>query len=191
MSLKPLIKNQTIIIDDHKRGTREIKNWDSKWEDVHIDEKTHHKIDGQKHWVSIKIPINTDQPISASYKNPRKQNIQIPRQLNKEIKNAFNNSATRAAFIEDLLVVLENFDSTLSSLEKVRDTMKRITKHFDLDWTDQDIRKYINNYLVEYTQLCKDSEGIEYIMTIDKYKIRLGSAKEFDRLKFGRNLWPS
>ncbi|GHT18588.1 hypothetical protein AGMMS4957_01150 [Bacteroidia bacterium] len=35
--MKELIKNQEIIIDDHKRGSQEVKRWDYTQDDVHID----------------------------------------------------------------------------------------------------------------------------------------------------------
>ena len=44
MSLQALLNNQTIEIDDHKRGAREIKNWDDPNADIHIDKKTKYKI---------------------------------------------------------------------------------------------------------------------------------------------------
>ena len=46
MSIKKLIDNQTIIIDDHKRGSGEIKNWYDLANDVHIDKLTNFRIEG-------------------------------------------------------------------------------------------------------------------------------------------------
>ena len=70
MGLKSLIENQTIIIDDHKRGNREIKNWDDIQNDVHIDKKTNFRINGKKQNFRIRIPINSDRPIKIE--NTRK-----------------------------------------------------------------------------------------------------------------------
>lgn len=59
MSLKPLIHNQSLIIDDHKWGAKEEKNWDKSSTDVHIDKKTKYPIGGKKQDVRILIPINS------------------------------------------------------------------------------------------------------------------------------------
>lgn len=63
MSLKGLIDKQTIIIDDHKRGIGEIKNWDAPSSDVHIDKLTNFPIKGKRQKVRIRIPINSERPI--------------------------------------------------------------------------------------------------------------------------------
>ena len=44
MALKNLIENQIIIIDDHKRGAGEIKDFDNLENDIHIDKETNYKI---------------------------------------------------------------------------------------------------------------------------------------------------
>ncbi len=69
MSLKPLIKNQSLIIDDHSQGNREINDWDNKNKDVHIHKNTRTKIEGKKSNLTIKIPINSGRKISISNKN--------------------------------------------------------------------------------------------------------------------------
>jgi hypothetical protein len=65
MSLRPLLEKQTIRIDDHKRGTREIKNWDDPGADVHIDKRTKYKVNGKVQSVTIRIPINNNRQISV------------------------------------------------------------------------------------------------------------------------------
>ena len=54
MALKELIENQTIKIDDHKRGNREIKNWDNARSDIHIDKTTNFPLNGKRQKVRIK-----------------------------------------------------------------------------------------------------------------------------------------
>ena len=46
MSIKKLIDNQIIIIDKHKRGSGEIKNWNDLANDVQIDKSTNFRIEG-------------------------------------------------------------------------------------------------------------------------------------------------
>ena len=63
MSLQALLNNQTIEIDDHKRGAREIKNWDDPSIDIHIEKTTKYKIKGVLQDIIIKISINNQRPI--------------------------------------------------------------------------------------------------------------------------------
>ena len=51
MALNGLIKKQTIIIDDHKRGSQEVKNWDDPSSDIHIDKTTNFPLDGKRQKV--------------------------------------------------------------------------------------------------------------------------------------------
>jgi len=172
MSLKPLIKNQSIKIDDHKWGNREKKDWDNKNNDIHIHKNTKTKIDGKKSNLTIKIPINSDRPISIKNKTQRNRK-KIPRKLNKEIQKAFKNKKVRKAFIKDLTDVLKNFSSILNNEVKVRDAMGKISKHFDLDWTTQNIREYMGDSLMSFTQFFIDSHNKQYFITINKKYIKI------------------
>jgi len=172
MSLKPLIKNQTLIIDDHKRGAREQKNWDSNTSDIHIDKKTKYKLDGKLQEVRIRIPINSNKPISVTSRN---KNIPPPQKLVKEIKKAFSNKDIREKFIRDLVDILDNFSSNLDSLEKARVTLERIAKHFGLKWTKQEIDNYLKNSLIKLIRIYEDEEGKQYYIEIDKKKIKIGN----------------
>jgi hypothetical protein len=63
MSLRKLIEGQKIIIDDHKRGSGEIKDWDNPANDIHIDKTTNFKVDGTRQALRIRVPINSERPI--------------------------------------------------------------------------------------------------------------------------------
>ena len=104
MGLKSLIENQTIIIDDHKRGNREIKNWDDIQNDVHIDKKTNFRINGKKQNFRIRIPINSDRPIKIE--NTRKNTLaDLPGRFQKEIREAFEDKVVREhrRFVESVV----------------------------------------------------------------------------------------
>lgn len=107
MALKNLIDNQTIRIDDHKRGNREQKNWDDKSKDVHVDKSTNIKVNGKRQKVQIRIPINSDRPIKISNKND--QVISIPKSLEREIIQALENKEKREAFVSDILNTIREF----------------------------------------------------------------------------------
>jgi molecular chaperone GrpE (heat shock protein) len=174
MSLKPLIKNQTIIIDDHSRNG-EMKNWDDDKKDVHIHKNTKTKIEGKKSNLTIKIPINSGRKISISNKNSNNFD-KIPRKLKKEIQKAFENKKKREAFIKDLIDVLKNFSSILDNEEKVKEAMRKISKHFDLDRTRQNIREYLDDSLMSFTQFFTDSDKKQYFITINNKHIKISDA---------------
>lgn len=182
MALKNLIENQIIIIDDHKRGTKEIKDFDNLENDVHIDKETNYKIDGKRQKVKIRIPLNSDNPIKVESRNKK---IEIPNQLNKEIKKAFENKKTRESFIKDVLETLADYASVLNSEEKAVKVIERISKHFDLQWDNETIVKYKDEVLSTYTQFFTDEKNRRFFIKLDKEKITIaenrGYAKQFKK----------
>jgi len=180
MSLKNLIADQTIIIDDHKRGTGEIKDFDLSENDVHIDKETNFPIDGKRQKLKIRIPINSDKPIKIE--NKRGQ-IPIPSQLNKEIKRAFENEKVRNDFIRDVLETLMNYQSALNSEEKAVKILERLSKHFDLNWNEEIVTKYKDQVLLAYTQFYTDERKRRFFIKLDRDKITIGEnngyAKQF------------
>ena len=87
MALNGLIKKQTIIIDDHKRGSQEVKNWDDPSSDIHIDKTTNFPLDGKRQKVRIRIPINSDRPIIIE-NGKRLELNEIPKKLYWENRKA-------------------------------------------------------------------------------------------------------
>lgn len=180
MSIESLIHNQIIIIDDHKRGTGEIKNFDNPQNDVHIDKETSYPINGKRQKLKIRIPINSDKEIKVE--NKRKE-IDIPSQLQKEIKKAFENQKKRERFIRDILETLKNYESALNSEEKATKVLERLSKHFKLDWDEETIKRYRDDVLLAYTQFYTDKKGRRFFIKLDKEKITIGEnsgyAKQF------------
>ncbi|WP_415327701.1 hypothetical protein [Chryseobacterium sp. MMS23-Vi53] len=180
MALKNLINDQTIIIDDHKRGSGEVKDFDKTENDVHIDKETNFPVDGKRQKLKLRIPINSDNPIKIENK---KKTIEVPNKLRKEIKKAFENKEIRDKFIRDVLEILSNYKSVLNSEEKAKMVLKRLSKHFDLKWSDETIKKYTNDILLVYTQFYVDDSGRRYFIKLDKDKITIGEnngyAKQF------------
>lgn len=185
MSIKGLIKNQTIIIDDHKRGSQEIKNWDDKTNDIHIDKTTNFKIEGIRQKLRIRIPINSERPIKIE--NARKESLdKIPRQLDKEIKKALENEQKRVEFVSAVIEILKNFETSLSSEDKAKQILNNLSAHFELQWTGEKIASYTKNILLAYTQVYNDIDDGEYFMKIDIEKIEIGQnsgyAKQFKKI---------
>lgn len=171
MSLKNLIKDQLIIIDDHKRGSQEIKSFDDSENDVHIHKETNFPVEGKKQKLQIRIPINSERPIKIE--NKRKQ-IDIPRKLNKEIKKAFENQKIRTDFIRDVIEILSNYESNLRSEEQVIKVLERLSKHFNLSWDNETIKRYQEEVLSAYTQFYTDNSGRRFFIKLDKQRITIG-----------------
>ncbi|MBS5020564.1 MAG: hypothetical protein KHZ60_10935 [Alistipes sp.] len=185
MALKELIENQTIKIDDHKRGNREIKNWDNARSDIHIDKTTNFPLNGKRQKVRIKIPINSDRPISIE--NERHQEVyEIPNRLKREIQQALENKQTRESFVKDVLKVLEDFETALSTEERAEEVLTRISKHFELYWPKNRIKQYVNNILEFYSLVYENDDGKKYFAKVDKEKIEIGRyngyAKQFKKI---------
>lgn len=173
MSLKGLIDKQTIIIDDHKRGSREVRNWDDQAADVHIDKTTNFPVNGERQDIRIRVPINSQRPIKIE--NAKKKKFEeIPRQLRREIQSAFEDEQKRGSFIKDIVDHIRTFDTILDNEKRVQQVLSNISKHFDLKWTKEKIATYSNDALSLYTQSYTDIEGRQYFITIDKEKIKIG-----------------
>ena len=172
MSLQSLLNNQKITIDDHKRGAREIKNWDDPKSDIHIDKRTKYKIDGVFHEIVIKISINSVNPFITV--KAKKKDIEIPKKLIKEIKNAFSDIDKINFFVTDLINILKDYESIFNTEDKVIKALKMISLHFDLLWSDKIIRKIVDNALTSYTGVYENRSGKQYFITFEKHRIILG-----------------
>ncbi len=173
MSIKGLITNQTIIIDDHKRGSGEVKNWDNKTAEIHIDKITEYPIEGKKQKVRIRVPLNSNQEVRIE--NGRKNQLkEIPGKLKKEIITAFKDKETRENFIKDVIETLKDYATVLSSEVRAREVLKRLSQHFGLEWTNEIIATYVNDTLQKYTETYKDKEGNDFYITLERDKIKIG-----------------
>jgi len=183
MSLKPLIQGQTIIIDDHRRGNGEVKKWDDRTADIHIDKSTHYKVNGKRRNVRIRIPINSDQPIKVEAKGKGKGIEEIPRELLREIKSAFSNRVIRDEFIADVLKTLKTFDSNLDSTKKAKQVIQRLAAHFDLKWTEESNSTKDGDQLMRYIQIYKNDTGNRFFISLDPERIKIGELDELYRLR--------
>lgn len=178
MSLKALIKNQTIKIDDHKWGSREIKTWDDPAIDVHIDKSTNFPYNGEQQNIRIRVPINSARDIKIENKNKNKIN-DIPAPLKKEIKKALGDKRIRESFLKDVIRSVDNFKSELSDIEKAQNALNRIAKHLDLEWTNQAISDYAKDALNRYAQFYNDAQGDEYFLELSREGFKAGQNNGF------------
>ena len=181
MNLNSLINRQTITIDDHKWGAREMKDWDLNSREIHIEKKTHFKLNGKNDEVLIKLPINSDSEIII--KSKKKDSIdEIPRELLKEIKQAFEDKVARQNFVRDLILVLTDFQSHLDNLEKAKIALIRIAKHFGLDYKPHEIKMDMTDVLNSYTEQYFDKNGRKYFASIDRNRIKIGEVDKWQEL---------
>ena len=62
------------------------------------------------------------------------------------------------------------------AVEKVKEAMRKISKHFDLDRTRQNIREYLDDSLMSFTQFFTDSDKKQYFITINNKHIKISDA---------------
>jgi|AMWB02.1.fsa_nt_gi hypothetical protein len=186
MSLKGLIDNQTIIIDDHRRGMGEEKKWDDERTDIHIDKTTNYRLEGKRQKVRIRIPINSDRPLKIE--NQRGQYLEeIPRRMQKEISSAFEDTEVRERFMTDLIFVLKDFGSLLDSVEKLRVVFERLSKHFNLKWTEEKIIRYSQDVIKIYTELYRDEDGHSFFITVNRNRLKIGQKSGYARFAYTAN----
>lgn len=179
MSLKPLIKNQNIKIDNHIRGG--IMRPDSKG--IHI----HKRINGHKNFgkIDIRIPLNGDEEIS--FTNFRGEE-NLEHKIRSEIVEALKDKRKIEMFISEVL----NWIESNGKFNGMRDEkIYEVAKNAILS-----LRKYFDTYAeVEYNfkkigdkvighfwpkQHLKGPEDELYIMTnIKNSRISISREKEY------------
>jgi hypothetical protein len=152
MKLHALIKGQEIFIDNHQRGSGAINNWDDSTKDIHIHKTAYHPKNVK---VEILIPLNSNRGITMKEVRNGVKSDTVPHSLEKEIRGALENLNIRVPFICDLKDILKNYSSILSSKEKVKGALTRLSNHFGLHWTEDIISK-------EYAFLFEDDETNKY-----------------------------
>ena len=126
------------------------------------------------------MPINSDRPLKIE--NAKKKQLNdIPSQLRREIQRAFENKQQRESFITDIIEHIKNFDTILSSEDRVRQVLSNISEHFDLEWTNEKIATYSDDILSLYTQNYTDDKGRQFFITVDKDKIKIGENNGYAR----------
>lgn len=173
MSLKTILERQTIKVDNHQWGTALPNDWKDKNQDIHIDKTTkNYKLYGKHVTVRIKIPINSDNPVTCTINGTK--NNSIPPGLLKEIQDTLANKESRQPFIDDLVKTIKNYDLVMHTKENASDALNRLSKHFDLEWTNDEITTYLNDKLKMITRIYKDERQKLYLISFNERNIKLG-----------------
>lgn len=145
-NMKGLIKGQTIIIDDHRRG-QVLANFDDPAADIHLDKKSN---DGQ---YRIRVPLNSNRPVIVERKGKRNLDI-VPQGISREVQDAFEDAAKRDEFVRWMISELRNFPYKDQNRENDRNrdinkafgALRRVSKHFGLRWSNRNVRCFIKPY---------------------------------------------
>jgi hypothetical protein len=175
--LRPLINDQKIQVDGHQRGARETNDWDLANHDIHIHKRTHTKLFGKPVDVDIKIPLNSDRPIT--YTIDKKASAIAQRRLHKEITKILTAEKEFQGFTDDLIEVLKNYSSKMSSKNKALIAAKRLAGHFGLlnEERQNAIVKYIDGKFDSIVVPYLSAEG-EYFVQLDQQAITIGEQEE-------------
>lgn len=132
--LRPLIKNQSIRIDNHTPGKPMIWDWPEgkKPDDVHLDKSMNKKVHGK--YVKTRITLNNDEGANLPKQCERNDRdwIQAYEKMMEEVRSTLEtNKAVRDQLVEDVKHSIKEIGP--KKLDRaVRKALKRIAEHFDL-----------------------------------------------------------
>ncbi len=151
--LHPLIKNQGIRIDNHKRGDGSPLTAKG----IHIHKETKIPLEGKLHSVEIEVPLNSTSKVKIFSNKTIYE--QIPRVLKKEIQEAFQDKTILEDFVIAVLETLSQCEGGLTK-NKAFEAIENISKYFDLKWDAKNVETRVKNRLgdVNYKALIKDIE---------------------------------
>lgn len=191
--MRELIPNQSIRIDNHRRGGGGIDYYDDPANDIHLDKTVYddRKKNGTYH---ICVPLNSDRPVTIN----RDENLDLPRRLAREIQRAFADQSRRERFVEELMGILEQYpileanDNENDDFDRIYDAMRRIADCFDLGWNDELVEKYVRQTRTHGTRfiallpqldfICYIAIESKHIIIADYNKIGHRYVKEWRRL---------
>jgi len=163
--MKGLIQGQTIMIDTHQRGCGIPNNWDDKSQDVHL----HKRPKNSQYTYNIRVSLNHDVSVKESH------GLDVPPKIKKEVQRAFADTKKREKFVKGLLVILKNYSSIYSDIEKAQSALGQIAKFFELPWDDKKISEFIIESVrgVEYKAIVPDTDGSRYSITMFPSSIKI------------------
>lgn len=123
-TLRPLIKDQEVDIDDHRWGSGEASEWGGGY---HIHKRF---LRGRRKQVQIRIPIDRDHPFTITGTDKRTANTIL-----REVKAALEDVDIRAQFAEDLSRVFDSITRGRGRVTVIRRAARRLVRHFGLSPT--------------------------------------------------------
>lgn len=135
------------MIDDHRRGHAHA-NFDDETADIHLDKKAN---DGR---YRIRIPLNSKRPVTIERKGRRSDMNEIPQGIAREVQDAFEDEVKRDEFVKWIIDELKYFkykdenrnNDRNRDINKAFGALRRISHHFDLGWSNGNVRWFIKKY---------------------------------------------
>ena len=132
--LRPLIKDQSIRIDNHTPGKPMIWDWPEgeKPDDVHLDKSMNKKVKGM--YVKTRITLNNDEGANVPKqreRNDKEWKQAYDRMMEEVHKTLETNKDVRNQLVDDVNNSIKEIGP--QKLKRaVRKALKRIAEHFDL-----------------------------------------------------------
>ncbi len=147
--MKPLIKKQTLRIDDHLRGVAH-GYFDDENADIHLDKRAK---DGS---YKIRVPLNTRRPVKVEVRGDDNHEQEIPERIQREIQETLGNDEKRREFVEGIVQELRNYPYREENRQNNRNrdinkgfkALRRISHYFGLNWSNRTVRGYLKEYKV-------------------------------------------
>ena len=132
--LHPLIKGQSVRIDNHHPGTPIRWDWGEgeQPDDVHLDKTLDSKVNGK--YVKVRVTLNHDNAADAPKKAERRDNAwmdaynQMVREVNEVLRD---NEAVRDQLVEDVKNAIREIRPNKPN-RAMRKALCRIADHFDI-----------------------------------------------------------
>jgi hypothetical protein len=127
------------------------------------------------------VPINSERPVKIqivdNVKKKDKILTAVENQLIGEIQKEFNDKEARQAFIDDLIGIMENYSGTLATVDRARQAIKQIAKHFGLnEKVEREITTYAEKKLEKIVQTFKTPANIHYFINLNTADSVIGQA---------------
>lgn len=76
---------------------------------------------------------------------------------------------------------MSNYESSLRSEEQIIVILKRLSKHFGLEWDNQIIKSYKDEAFSVYTQFFIDEKNRKFFIKLDKLRITIGENSGYNK----------
>ena len=145
-TLRPLIRDQELDIDDHRWGTGQPAEWGGGY---HIHKRF---LRGRRKGLEIRIPIDRNREIEVSPKeDPR------ARKVMHELQEALEETESRRRFAEDLAQAFDSISMSRGRVTVIRRAARRVARHFGLTSRIVDeAAEFYRNSLYRYRATLRD-----------------------------------
>lgn len=159
MEIQGLLHKQKIVIDHHQRGSGTPNDWDDSSKEVHIDKFIKHGKDSFK----IKVPINSNNPITID----RKDGQDVPEWLKREICETFKDDKIRSSFVDGICKATSAYNSKhLTSEQRAKQAIGYVRKAFGLPTPRYVFKNEIKNFFAGLYML---NSHYYYVLLKDGY----------------------